>query len=368
MNLRSVAVAALALSTMPLLAEHDRSRAVLEEHHLPTGPLPENHHTHASTMTEAADGTLLAAWFAGTAENNPDVAIWLSRKPTGAPEWSEPVLVDDGQRDGKDYATWNPVLFTDPKDGTIYLWYKITGDGSKPGYQNWWGAVRTSKDAGKTWSGRIWLPQVDTAKYPILLPSAGHATGPVKNRPLALPDGRLLCGSSTETELGWCVHFEIYESGDWTGQQHGVKIVGPLEGRGIQPSFIVQSPDFLHLRAFTRDNGLTSSRDGGQTWSPIGPSPVRMAVGFHALTTANGWHFLAYNETGLRTPLKLARSRDGEHWETILPNLRAEGLQSMDYPTMMQTKDGKIHIVHTFGRRFINHLVLDSKYLESDGK
>ncbi len=351
-----------------VLGGYDRHRAVLEEHHIPTGPLPEKHHTHASTITEAADGTLLAAWFGGTAENHPDVKIWLSRKAPGAAEWAEPVVIDDGVRDGKDYPTWNPVLFTDPKSGTIYLWYKITGEGPKPGYQNWWGAVRTSADAGKSWSDRIWLPQVDTAAHPMLGPSSGHATGPVKNRPLALPDGRLLCGSSTETELGWRVHFEIYEADDWTGQKHGVTIVGPLDGKGIQPSFIVQSPDFLKLGAFTRNDGFTSSKDGGKTWSAIGPSPVKTAVGLHAVTTANGWHFLAYNETGVRTPLKLARSRDGEHWEIILPSLSADGLQSMDYPTIMQTKDGKLHIVHTYGRQFINHLVLDTKYLEGDGE
>ena len=37
--------------------EWDRERAVLEEHRIPHGPLPESHHTHASTITEAADGT-----------------------------------------------------------------------------------------------------------------------------------------------------------------------------------------------------------------------------------------------------------------------------------------------------------------------
>jgi len=351
-----------------VLGGFDRDRAVLEDHQIPTGPLPEKHHTHASTITEASDGTLLAAWFGGTAENNPDVKIWLSRKTPTAKEWSEPVVIDDGVRDGKDYPTWNPVLFTDPQNGTIYLWYKITGEGPKPGYQNWWGAVKTSTDAGVTWSDRLWLPQVDPKEHPILGPSGGHATGPVKNRPLALPDGRLLCGSSTETDLGWRVHFEIYEAGDWTGQKHGVQIVGPLEGKGIQPSFIVQSPDCQNLRAFTRNDGITNSHDGGKTWSAIEPSPVKTAVGLHAVTTVNGWHFLVYNETGARTPLKLARSRDGEKWETVIPVLSVDGLQDMDYPTIMQAKDGKLHVVHTYGRKFIRHLVLDTKYLEGDGK
>lgn len=362
-----VLILALA-SAAPLLAEHDRARAILEEHRIPHGPLPEKHETHASTITEAAAGTLIAAWFAGTKENAPDVSIWASRKEPGAKAWAEPVIVDDGRRDGRDYATWNPVLFTDPKSGMIYLWYKITGEGPEHGPRNWWGAVRTSLDAGRTWSARIWLPRVDPAAHPVFAPYGGRATGPVKNRPLILPDGSLLCGSSTETKPGWRVHFEIYQPGDWTGAKHGVKIIGPIEGEGIQPSFVTLSPDFRRLKAFTREDGITSTSDGGMTWSPIAASPVKTAKGFHAITTGDGWHFFACNKTASRQPLELARSRDGERWETILPALRADGKKQMDYPTLIQTRDGRLHLVHSYGRESINHLVLDTGYLCGDGK
>src|SRR6185295_12658412 len=36
---------------------------------------------HASTIVETRDG-LVAAWFGGTAERNPDVGIWVSRLPS----------------------------------------------------------------------------------------------------------------------------------------------------------------------------------------------------------------------------------------------------------------------------------------------
>ena len=38
-------------------------------------PFPES---HASTIVETGDG-LVAAWFGGTKERNPDVGIWVSR-------------------------------------------------------------------------------------------------------------------------------------------------------------------------------------------------------------------------------------------------------------------------------------------------
>jgi hypothetical protein len=354
------------LSAAPL----ERGRAVLEEHAVPHGALPAEHETHAATITEAADGTLVAAWFGGTEENHPDVAVWASRKPPGAAAWSEAVVVDDGSREvggeRRDFSCWNPVLFTGPGDGTVYLYYKITGDGSEPGYKNWWGAVRTSRDAGATWSERVWLPMVpDTSgARRVFEPYSGHATGPVKNRPLAMPDGSLLCASSTESPVGWRVHFERYQAGDWTGEKHGVEIVGPLPGglEGIQPTFLVHSPDHQKLQVLTREDGTAWSEDGGRSWSELVRGPVDTSKGLHAVTASNGWHFLAFNPTG-RTPLSLARSRDGREWETVLPVLHAEGALKMDYPTVMQSADGKLHVVHSFGRDHINHLVLDTDYL-----
>ncbi len=354
------------------VAEHQTARAILQEHAIPFGALPTMHETHAATITEADDGTLIAAWFGGTGENFPDVKIWASRKPANQP-WSEPVIVDDGTRtvDGepREFACWNPVLITHPS-GTVYLYYKITGSGSEPGYRNWWGAVKTSEDGGKSWSKRIWLPTITPrGRLAVFQPYDGHLTGPVKNRPLVMPDGGLLCGSSTETLTGWRVHFELYAPNDWTGQQHGAQVIGPiLDGKpGIQPTFLVHSPDFRRLQVLTREDGTAWSRDAGRTWTRIMDGPIDTSKGLHAVTTTQGWHFLAFNPTG-RTPLSLARSRDGKQWQIILPVLRQDGNKKMDYPTIMQTRDGKLHVVHSYGRDHINHLVLDTDYLCSDGE
>ena len=38
---------------------------------------------HASTITQPAPGVLLAAWFGGTEEKDPDVGIWFARFADG---------------------------------------------------------------------------------------------------------------------------------------------------------------------------------------------------------------------------------------------------------------------------------------------
>src|SRR5262249_20179194 len=70
---------------------------------------------HASTIAPAADGTLVAAWFGGTRERNPDVGIWTARLVEG--KWTKPVEAANGVESAeKRFPCWNPVLFQ-PKKG-----------------------------------------------------------------------------------------------------------------------------------------------------------------------------------------------------------------------------------------------------------
>ena len=70
---------------------------------------------HASTLVELRDGTLLAAWFGGSGEGNPDVAIWSAHHTAAG--WSAPVLLARTPA----IASWNPVLFH-TNDGRLWLY------------------------------------------------------------------------------------------------------------------------------------------------------------------------------------------------------------------------------------------------------
>src|SRR5215212_3049348 len=137
----------LALSVAMLLQAGGSPPGVRTEFIFERAPFPS---AHASTIVETREG-LVAAWFGGTKERDPDVGIWVSRRDASG--WSAPVEVANGvQPDGKRLPCWNPVL-VQPSNGPLVLFYKVG-----PSPSEWWGMVRTSADAGKTWSDAATLP------------------------------------------------------------------------------------------------------------------------------------------------------------------------------------------------------------------
>ncbi len=162
-----------------------------------TGPYPQ---IHATTIVETPAG-LVSAWFGGTHERNPDVCIWVSRLVDG--QWIASVETANGvQPDGTRHPTWNPVLFQ-PKDAPLMLFYKV---GPTP--ETWWGELKTSPDGGKTWSAARRLPD--------------GILGPIKNKPVQLANGDILCPTSNETHekpSKWSVHFERSSDGGRPGRR-----------------------------------------------------------------------------------------------------------------------------------------------------
>ena len=311
---------------------------------------------HASTIAEGRDG-LVAAWFGGTREGAPDVGIWLSRH--GADGWSPPLEVANGiQPNGTRHPCWNPVLFSMP-DNTLLLFYKVG-----PSPREWWGMVRTSRDGGKTWSDARRLPD--------------GILGPIKNKPVRLPDGTIIASSSTESTGSpsvWRVHFErSLDAGlTWTA------VVPPAAPDGnainaIQPSILVHSGGRLQAVGRTRSGRVfeTWSADAGRTWTPIAltslPNPN---AGIDAVTLRGGRHLIVYNHTAQgRSPLNVAVSGDGKVWDAALVLERDPGEYS--YPAVIQTADGLVHVTYTWKRQRIKHVVIDPAALKPvpmvDGK
>jgi len=308
---------------------------------------------HASTIAETSPGHLVAAWFGGTRERNPDVGIWVSRHENG--KWNEGVEVANGvQADGSPrLPTWNPVLFQ-PPGGPLVLFYKVG-----PSPSQWWGMVKTSDDGGKSWSEARKLPD--------------GILGPIKNKPVVLKDGSWLSPSSTEGSGGWQVHFERSADGGKTWQLIGPVAKGPsLEA--IQPSVLFHKDGSLQTLCRSKQGVIaqTWSKDDGKTWSPLTAAALpNPNSGTDAVTLADGRQLIVYNHSGHRPneakgnryPIDVAVSDDGLTWRHVVTLDSEPKGSGYAYPAVIQASDGSIHITYTWDRKRIKHVVLDPKKL-----
>ena len=301
---------------------------------------------HASTIVDTRDG-LVAAWFGGTRERDPDVGIWVSRHD-GA-RWSVPVEVANGvQPDGTRHPCWNPVLFQ-PSNGPLLLFYKVG-----PSPSGWWGLVRTSIDSGRTWSAAVRLPE--------------GTLGPIRAKPVELAAGTLLAGSSTERG-GWVVHMERF-SGNWDAETlaspRAWQTTGPLndakEFGAIQPTILVHSPARLQILCRSQQKVITEawSDDGGRSWSRMKATPLpNPSAGIDAIRLADGRFMLVSNPTASgREKLEIAVSADGNTWQPAVVLEDPPGEHS--YPAMIQSHDGLVHVTYTWKRERIKHVVIDA--------
>lgn len=309
---------------------------------------------HASTLVESSDGDFMAAWFGGTREGDPDVAIWWSIKHGS--EWSAPqVLAKENNT-----PCYNPVLFY-TNDGKLWFYYKY---GTHPSI--WSAARRYSLDDGTTWSETEYLP-------------AGWY-GPIRTKPLVLKNGIVVSGTSVESYRNWAVWIE-------RSKDHGVtfKKIGPItvprpkarESEGhdsgandwehtygiIQPSIVTLGKK--HLRLYARSTSqighivISDSYDQGLTWSPGKilnlPNPNS---GIDAMTLRDGRIALVYNHTTEgRSPLNVAISDNGTDFKMIY-TLEDDAGMEFSYPYMIEDKDGLMHITYTWKRQRIKEVVI----------
>jgi predicted neuraminidase len=322
--------------------------------------------SHASTVVELKDHDVLAAWFSGTKEGAPDVAIYGSRMHGGV--WSAPVELARADK----VACWNPALFH-TNDGRLWLYYKF---GTRP--SAWEGARKWSDDEGKTWSAEERLPS--------------GILGPIKDKPLVLADGTVVSGSSVENGK-WNVWIERSADGGKTFTKFGpitvpedadVPDAGAQEAsaqvqaatgnndEGVHTKLYPPSKTTIgiiqpavvwlgghHLRFYARGHtkaariAVADSMDDGKTWTQARfidlPNPNS---GIDAVRMKDGRIVLVFNNSyNTRTPLNLAVSEDGEHFKVFKTLEDRPGQYS--YPAIVQAANGDLLITYSWRRETI---------------
>jgi len=316
-------------------------------------PTPE---CHASTIEEI-EGGFIAAWFGGKHEKNDDVGIWVSRNMKG--KWSYPVEVVNGIQNKKlRYPCWNPVLFQ-PQKGPLMLFYKVG-----PSPREWWGMLVISENDGLTWSEPRKLGKG----------IHGDLLGPIKNKPVQVDNGTIICPTSIEyeddkKELFWRIFFESSKDNGKTWEVTEY-INDGIEFDAIQPSILFYPKNRMQILCRTRQNVISESwsEDGGKNWSKMtGTNLPNPNAGTDAVTLADGRQLLIYNHTTRessfpkgRNMLNLAISSDGKNWKPIMTFEKQKG--EFSYPAIIQASDGLVHITYTYQRQSVKYVVVDPQW------
>jgi predicted neuraminidase len=143
----------------------------------------------------------------------------------------------------------------------------------------------------------------------------------------------------------------------------------PLVGGGnIQPS-IARRKDGV-LVAYMRDNGpppkrlhISESKDEGITWSPVTDTEIpNPGSGSEVVVLKDGLWALVNNdlERGRHSLPVWLSDDEGKSWKWkrhIELDTRAEKPSSFHYPSIIQSKDGMIHVSYSY---FLNHLPNDA--------
>ncbi|UUN30721.1 exo-alpha-sialidase [Streptomyces sp. FIT100] len=324
--------------------------------------------SHAANLLELDDGDLLCTWFNGPDEGDPGTNVVLSRLPLGSDRWTTPVLLAaDPER-----AEQNPVLAQGP-DGTVWLFHPSDEPHDQKTARL---IVRTSPDRGRTWS-----------------PPRTLIEGPgifVRNPPLLLGDGTWLLPAYRCRETGEHSTVMISKDGGHTWDEHDL----PDSDHLVQMT-AVQRDDgslFAMFRSRAADRiHASESHDLGRTWRPLVKTELPNNNSAVQLTRLRGGALaLVYNDASLerdqfrwvgegegrrrkalRTPLTLALSEDGGRtWPyrrdvQIADDEYGDNEMGYSYPSITQTRDGRLHLAYSYLRKTIKHVRLDEEWVRA---
>ena len=363
----------------------------------------QSEHVHGSTIEELPNGDLIAAWFQGSGERTAnDVRVMGARKKKGASTWSEPFLMADTP----DIPDCNPVLWMDSQDRLWLFWivvqsnrweysilkYTRADTPGRSGTPNWnWQDIillKPSEDFGAKLRDGVRAAGHDEGMWAEYAPQYSRmleeaAQDPRKRdtgwmtrtRPIVLDTGRILLPLYSDGFNTSLVAISDDNGESWTAS-------GPMAGLApIQPTLAQrENGDIL---AFCRDSGpspgrimLSVSKDHGETWSVTKDLDLKNPGSSVAAEVLNdGRWVLVYNDTEHgRHQLAIAISQDeGATWSAMkyLDSSPSHDVGSYSYPTVFQSKDGRIHVTYSYVQKknvnptgaAIKHVSLDPDWI-----
>ncbi len=318
------------------------------------GPEVPGRYKHPSSITELESGDLYLVYYGGAGEYADDTAVYGSRRRKGTKTWTRPRVIADTP-----YRSEGTAVIWQAPGGRVWLYYVTR-------YGKTWSTskikARFSGDGAHSWSDSFIIamtPGMMVRGHPIVLSSGDHLL-PIYHE--TGHDTEMVGPDSTSLFLRYNPKTHV-----WTESARIRSRIG-----NIQPAVVEVRKD--HLIAYCRRGGgyegrpdgrivRSESTDGGRTWSSGKdsrfPNP-NAAIDFKKLQS--GHLILVYNDSVVdRTPLTVAISTDQDGSYPYRRNIK-EGEGSFAYPTVIQSRDGKIHLVFTSDERtVVNHAVFEEE-------
>jgi predicted neuraminidase len=345
---------ASSLASPTRLEQADTAPSYTEQLINPDSPLAVS---HVVSLCELPDGGLAAVWYAGSREGARDVAIFLSTQAQGQTNWAAPRAIMTPARAASELhrgirKVGNPLIFADAAGQLLLLYVTILAGGWSGSSLN----LTTSADGGLSWS-----PSRRLTLSPFF-----NISELVRNRPAQLADGSWMVPIYHECigkfpELLWLRN----AGNDLLATK--ARIAG---GRsGFQPALVPLAIN--SALACLRDCGprrrisVARTDDAGRTWSsPDALDLPNPDSGLSALRLTDGRLLLAFNDSAVsRENLRLALSADeGKSWRRVATFAEERGAE-FSYPFLLQTRDGKVHLVYTWKRKAIKQVVFNTAWL-----
>lgn len=291
---------------------------------------------HAPTIAMYRN-KIFIAFFGSSGEPNVPNNIYLTVNDGN--HWSEPIDLISHRHFGDELSCWNPVLYE--INDTLTLFFKV---GISP--KAWKGFYCEDNNNGENWL------------IPKALPDG--ILGPIRNKPITYK--QMIISPSSEERLGNKIHFEISSDNGQNWQRINLAEENK-DFEAIQPTILINEKELIaYCRSKSGYIVKTTSQDMGVNWSNIEQtSLLNPYSAIDAVSIHNNLHILVCNNSStLRTPLIIAKSTDGHHWQKSIILEDNDGEYS--YPAVIH-HEGKLHIAYSYGRRDIKYWCIDTTSL-----
>ncbi len=354
-------------------------------------------HVHSSSIVELPNGDLLTCWFEGSGERKAnDVVINGSRLKKGRSEWSKPFLMADSPGE----PDCNPILFLNNSGKLFLVWIvvkanrweasvlkvKTTTDYNKEGVPNWEWQDNIFLKPGKEFEERVkeqfkefgrqdlvWaeyaLPYEEMLIEAAKDPKKRETGWMARTHPTILENGKILLPLYSDGFNFGLIAISEDDGKTWKSSL-------PIVGRGLnQPSLVVRKDGSID--AYMRDDGdepgrilISRSKDEGYSWTYAQKSEIpNPGASLEVIKLKSGNWLMVYNDVDDgRYSLAVAISSDegkSWKWKRNLENIK-DG--SFHYPSVIQAKNGKIHITYTYritdDKKTIKHISISEKWIK----